>query len=148
VYIVFPIFDFMFRYQKNFILIAFFMLFISCNKDKVIPPNNGIYRGVFSRILFGGDTSGTGVLHLVIDEASNGFIMTGDTSSNVPVSCSGDYILLSDDEIQFINRAPVPTLDDPFFILDTVYTYVFSDSLFDLELSNDGVRYVYNLRRF
>lgn len=121
----------------------------SCKKDDgPPPPETGIYRGVFSRIFDNGDTSGTGVVFLSIKMEDSTFTLNGDTSSMAPVSCNGDFALMGSDSIIFQNNAPVAIPEDPYYILDTVYTYEFMDVFFKFEFRLDTIIYKYDLERY
>ena len=137
---------------KNIFGVLFITLlgFASCKKD-ALTPTNGIYRGVFTRVLNGTDTAGSGIVHMTINESDSTFIMSGDTSSNAPYSCSGIFKLTSG-KIEFINSAFIPEFTEdpyynPLYVLDTVYEYEFLDTGFYFHLQIDTVNYGYELLR-
>ena len=130
----------------------------ACNKEKSLPPTNGIYRGVFSRILADGDTSGTGVVFLALDDHDSSFTLSGDTTSNAPFSCYGAYSLLGDNQISFTTTSPLdPEMSDINYVLDTIYEYEFLDTNFYLQMykseasffgADQVTTYDYNLTRY
>lgn len=132
-------------------LFVLILVFASCKKNKPLTPTNGIYRGVFSRILNGTDTVGTGVVNLTINELDSTFFMAGDTSSNAPYTCNGNFKLTSG-KIEFVNSAFIPEFTedpyyDPFYVLDTLFDYEFIDPGFNIYLNLDTVVYEYVLAR-
>lgn len=132
----------------SFLLLLAVLTIASCKKQNTVPTD-GIYRGVFSRIYGTADTSGTGIAFLSFSQTYSTYIIKGDTSSGVPINCSGKYTLIGTNQIEFRNTAALSgTIDDPLFVLDTIYTYVFQDSTFLLTLALDDVKYEYNLRRY
>jgi hypothetical protein len=120
----------------------------SCKKDKPKPPKNGIFRGVFMEMGIESDTISEGIAYLAIYDQDSSFTLQGDESSGVPVSCNGVYGLLGPNQIEFINKAPIDELDDPYYILDTLFEYEYSDSIFNITLETETRRYVYNLERY
>ncbi len=141
------------RFKNIFLLAPFFFLtIVSCKKNKFIEPETGIYRGVFSRIM-DSDTVGTGVVYFAVNEKTHLFTLRGDTSSNAPYSCNGSYTVYQGEKISFKNSAFIAEVVsdpfyDPYYYLDTSYTFTYNDSTFKMELDFDNVIYKYNLTRF
>jgi len=109
----------------------------------------GIYRGVFNRVNKGVDTTGTGVVFLVINTEDSTFHLQGDTITLTPASSGGKYSLPEPGKIQFTNTKPIGVpIYDPFYILDTVYNFEFNDPNLRIFMGVDTLFYDYNLKRF
>lgn len=139
------------RAKKSLGLVLWVVLALfACKKNKDKIPGNGIYRGIFSRILENDDTAGTGVVFLALTAQNGSFSVQGDTSSNAPYSCNGTYGVLEEGKIvfnskSFIGEVVEDPFYDPYYYLDTVYRYEITESSFILDLAFDTVRYNYNL---
>ena len=141
--------------MKNFIYPILVVLFLTaaCKKD-VIPVNSGIYRGVFLYIdAVAEDTLNEGVCNLAIFEDNLTFNLQGDTSTGVPKSSYGSYLLhnansLDEDSITFYNNAPIGEFFyDQNLFLDTTYIYTFNDTVFTLFFETPEKIYQYRLER-
>lgn len=94
------------------------------------------------------DTISEGIGFLAIYDLDSSFTLQGDTISGVPVSCNGGYSLQGSDKIEFTNKAPVGALDDPYYILDTIFNYSYADTSFQLFLETETRSYRYSLERY
>lgn len=122
---------------------------LSCEKDPNPKHFTGIYRGVFNRIANGTDTTGTGVVFLVINTEDFSFKLNGDSITSTPASSSGTYTLPESGKISFTNTAfiAVPVFDR-FYVLDTTYSYEFNDPTLNVHLGVDTMFYSYDLIRY
>ena len=131
---------------KSLIVVAIPLIFVSCKKP-ITEPNSGIYRGTFYEIFDNGDTAGQGVANLALNDEKNWFQLSGDTATGAPLSCNGNYAILSSTLIDFEDISNVDFGYHPFNILDTTFTYVFDNKNFTMTLKVDTALYEYKLVR-
>lgn len=117
--------------MKKFLFgILLIVLAVACKKE-IVTPNNGIYRGVYRMMNSAGDTLAQGVVYLAIFESSESFSMVGDSSSMVPATHGGTYLIDGSSTMQFDNSSGYGAFPDIFY-LDTTYNYKFDDVNFEL----------------
>lgn len=121
-------------------------MIMSCKKE-IVPPNDGIYRGVFNEIWASGDTVASGVVWMAMFDADQTFSMIGDSITHAPHNHSGSYFIQDAKYIQFtMNGNPSGGYDDD-HVLDTTFEYFFDDEIFEFWFLDDTILYEYRLTR-
>lgn len=137
--------------MKNFFYLFSLVLIltVACKKDETVV-NAGIYRGVFFYIHTPTkDTLNEGVCDLAIFDKKKRFVLSGDTTTGIPKNCQGFYNI-DETTITFINTLGTGEFFfDKNLLLDTTYSYTFSDtaSIFNMDLKTDTYTYSYKLKR-
>lgn len=134
--------------MKNILLIIITLSFglLACKKKDPIP-NSGIYRGVFRVISSAGDTLGDGVLNLALFDSDQHFVMEGDTSTNIPASHAGTFVVDGATTMIFTNTSTVSTQYPTEAYLDGSFNYVFDDVNFLLTRTVGTTNYEYDMVR-
>jgi len=119
---------------------------VSCKKE-ITEPRGGIFRGTFTKTILNGGKF-TGDCTLALNEQQLSFILSVDTTSDVPYNCRGTYSVLDVTKIKFYSSYLAPNGGDQNIILDSVYTYFFDDVRFDLTKQIDTITYEFNFIRY
>ena len=130
-----------------FIIITTFIGITSCKKT-VTQPKSGIFRGTFSKIGLNGGGEFTGDCTIALDEKNNTYRLNVDSTSNVPYKCYGTYIIIDGTKMKFHSSTGLATGGDQYMLLDSVYTYSFDDTRFDLSKQIDTIKYEYHFVRY
>jgi hypothetical protein len=133
--------------KKALPIFALIFVLMSACKKPVTQPNSGLYRGTFFQIYENGDTNGQGIAYISLNDGNNSFQMSGDTNTGAPYPCYGTYSIDNSTHMTFYNAASVDVGFQPHYLLDTTYAYTFDNKKFTLDLTDDTVRYEYNLLR-
>ena len=135
--------------KKIIHLILISGLIISCNKNRNLELDSGIFRGVYYRLDNGKDTVYQGVANLAISEDNNTFTLVPDVSSSAPLNCYGRYFIKDVDSILFINDAYLNEFFyDDLLILDTIMKFSQIGEELTLEFTRDDtIFYEYVLVR-
>ncbi len=132
------------------ILITIIIIFtgiISCKKP-VTQPKSGIFRGTFSKIGLNGGGEFTGDCTIALDDKKSTYALNVDSTSTVPYQCYGTYIIVDGTKMKFHASSGLPTGGDQYLLLDSVYTYSFDDTRFDLSKQIDTIKYEYHFIRY
>lgn len=129
------------------LIVVLLVLTLAGCKKPITEPNSGIYRGTFYEIFDNGDTAGQGVANLALNDENLWFQLSGDTATGSPLSCHGNYTIMSSSLIKFEDISNVDFGYHPYNILDTSYQYVFDNKNFKMTLKVDTALYEYKLVR-
>lgn len=138
-----------FLMKKAISVIILFTVIAGCNKEYV-EPRSGIFRGVFEMTVLNGEGFETGGCTISLNDQSNQFLFNSDTTSDFPYSCSGLYSLIDATHIRFDKQYGIdPSLvADNHLYLDTIYTYKFDDTRFEITKEVNTILYEYKFIRY
>ena len=128
------------------IIIALSFVILACKKKDPLP-NSGIYRGTFRVIASSGDTLSDGVLNLALFESDQHFVMQGDTSTNLPASHAGTFVIDGATTMIFTNTSGSSGQYPADAYLDGTFNYVFDDVNFLLTRTIGTKNYQYDMVR-
>lgn len=132
--------------KRLLIIFTFSLVLLACKKDDTIP-NNGIYRGVFRVFASSGDTLADGAFNLALFESDQHFVMEGDTSTNLPASHAGTFVVDGATTMIFTNTSGSSVLYPTDAYLDGTFNYVFDDVNFVLTRTVGTKNYEYDMVR-
>ena len=136
--------------MKKIFFVFLLGLSVTACKKAVTQPKSGIFRGVFEMTGLNGGGFETGDCTMSLNDVSNAFALSVDTSSVFPIESSGFYNTIDATKMRFFENGGVGDLH--FHIrhlyLDTIYNYTFDDNIFELKKQVDTVLYEYRFVRY
>ena len=114
--------------KKIFYTFALVFVFMACKKT-ITQPRSGIFRGVFEMTGTNGGGFESGDCTIALNDVSNTFSLSVDTTASYPFACGGTYNMIDGVKMEFSRSGGVDTseFDVRHMYLDTVYNYVFDD---------------------
>lgn len=133
--------------KKVISLIALTILLISCKKE-VTTPTSGIFRGRFEMTGFNGGGFETGACTIALNDKTRSFSLSVDDAENVPYPSSGTYVISNALEMIFASKQTPAPNTNPHILLDSVYSYKFDDTSFEITKIIDTIKYDYKFLRY
>jgi len=133
--------------KKIITLIAISIVIFSCKKA-VTTPTSGIFRGVFEMTGLNGGGFEEGSCTIALFEETKSFGMSTDTTSSVPYGCSGTYVITDGTKMTFSSETQAPLNGNQHIILDSIYSYTFDDTSFELSKVIDTIKYEFRFLRY